>query len=93
MTIPTASHAPVPAQPALLWVFRRNFESITSEVDVTAAGACAVRTVPQWDPSLAIVERFDNPVDALRRHAEIARRLREIGWAVADHVPVRPAAA
>jgi hypothetical protein len=49
--------------------------------------------IPQWDTSLAVVQPFARAGDALRRHAEVARTLREIGWTVADHVPVQPLAA
>lgn len=94
MTTPVRSpRVPESSHPVLLWVFRRGVEAITCEVDVTRSGACEVRTIPQWDASLAMIETFTNPVDALRRHAEIATRLREIGWSVADHVPVQPVAA
>ena len=81
------------SRPVLLWVFRREFEAITCGVEVSASGRCAVRTVPQWDPSLAVIEPFECAGEALQRHAEVARRLREIGWVVADHVPVQQLAA
>ena len=87
---PQASEA---SRPVILWVFRRDFDAITCQVDVNASGGCEVRTVPQWNPSLALVEPFERPGDALQRHAEVARRLREIGWQVADHVPVPSLAA
>jgi hypothetical protein len=75
------------ARPVVRWVFRRNQEAITCEV-VNAAGTCEVRTVPAWNPALAVVEPFARPVDALQRHAEVAARLRDLGWGAADHVPV-----
>jgi hypothetical protein len=87
--VPQAS---VPSHPVLLWVFRRDFDAITCQVDVSASG-CEVRVIPQWDLSLAVVERFDRAGDALRRHAEVSSTLREIGWTLADHVPLRPLAA
>jgi hypothetical protein len=49
--------------------------------------------VPHWDTSLALVEPFESAGDALRRHAEVASRLREIGWSVADYVPMSALAA
>jgi hypothetical protein len=55
---------------------------------VNASGTCEVRTVPEWNPALAVVEGFDRAGDALQRHAEVAARLRELGWGAADHVPV-----
>ena len=94
--MPNMSHLPLSSdssRPVLLWVFRRDFEAITCGVDVSASGRCQVRTVPQWDPSLAMIEPFEHAGDALQRHAEVASRLREIGWVLADHVPVRALAA
>lgn len=76
------------ARPVLLWVFRKDYDAITCEVDVNSTGTCEVRTVPQWNTSLAVVEPFARPGDALRRHAEVAARLRDLGWASVDHVPV-----
>ena len=87
------SSAQVTSRSVLLWVFRRDFDAITCGVDVSASGTCEVRTVPHWDASLAVVEPFESAGDALRRHAEVASRLREIGWVVADHVPMQPMAA
>jgi hypothetical protein len=72
-------------RPVLRWIFQKNSDAITCEVDVHASGACEVRTVPQWDPSLALVEGFDRPVDALQRHAEVAARLRDLGWGTARY--------
>jgi hypothetical protein len=42
--------------------------------------------LPHWDPSSAVIEQFDAQTPALLRHAEVARRLRENGWMVIDHV-------
>ena len=80
------------SRPILLWVLRREFDAITLGVDISNCGRCEVHTVPHWDPSLALVEPFESAGDALRRHAEVASRLREIGWVVADHVPMAHAA-
>lgn len=80
-----ANSAPA-TRPVLQWVFRRNDEAITCQVDVNAAGNCEVRTVPEWNPALAVVEPFDRPGDALQRHAEVSARLRDLGWGAAEHV-------
>jgi hypothetical protein len=81
------------SRPVLLWVLRRDFDVITCGVDVNASGRCEVRTVPHSDPTLAVVEPFDNAGDALQRHAEVAYRLREVGWVVADRMAVAAQAA
>lgn len=87
----TTRSLPTPAasaRPVLLWVFRKDQDAITCEVEINAAGTCEVRTVPQWDPSLAVVEPFERAGDALQRHAEVAGRLRDLGWGAADHVSI-----
>ena len=81
------------SRPVLLWVLRRDFDVITCGVDVNASGRCEVRTVPHRDPSLAVIEPFASAGEALQRHAEVAYRLRETGWVVAERVPAPALAA
>ena len=81
---PRACHA----APVLRWIFCRDNAAMTCEVRMRRTGACEVAVVPHWDPSQTRVEPFDGPAQALHRHAEIARELREAGWVVLDHVPV-----
>lgn len=42
--------------------------------------ACIPRWVFHRGPEEATVEHFDAPASPLRRHAEIASRLRDNGW-------------
>ena len=65
----------------LRWVFHRGPDALTCAVE-TAGGRSSydVCILPHWDLSLATVEHFDAPASALRRHAEIASRLRLAGW-------------
>ena len=81
------------SRPVILWVLRRDFDVITCGVDVNASGRCEVRTVPHRDPSLAVIEPFESAGEALQRHAEVAYRLRETGWVVAERVPTPALAA
>jgi hypothetical protein len=62
------------------WVLHRHDETITCEVDLRSRRHCVVSVVPAWDAPAAVFEAFDDPGIALRRHAEMARRLREHGW-------------
>ena len=62
------------------WVFRRNDETLTCDVDISGGRCYEVYVVPHWDVSQAVVERFRAPLSAFERHAEIARRLRASGW-------------
>jgi hypothetical protein len=81
------THQPIPM---LRWVFRRNTQMLTCEVDA-ASRRWDVCLVPHWDVGGSVVERFETPLSALERHAEIARQLRAAGWAVVAYAP--PAAA
>lgn len=49
-------------------------------------GSYEVCVPPHWDPSSAVIERFDGATPALLRHEQLAGRLREAGWMVVDHV-------
>jgi hypothetical protein len=71
------------AEPAcmLRWVFQRGPEVLTCAVEKRGErSSFDVCVLPHWNLSHATIERFDAPASALRRHAEIASRLREAGW-------------
>ena len=79
----TNKPGPLSTEPAciLRWVFHRGPDALTCAVE--AAGGRSsydVCILPHWDLSVATVEHFDAPASALRRHAEIASRLRLAGW-------------
>jgi hypothetical protein len=69
----------------LRWVLQRDTKAITCQLDARNR-SYEVCVLPHWDPSAAIIERFDAPTPARFRHAEVARRLRENGWMVIDYV-------
>lgn len=71
----------------LCWVFRRGTATMTCEVDATAGPHFDVCVVPHWNVAASSIEQFDDPISAFERHADIARRLRESGWTVVNHVP------
>lgn len=64
----------------LRWVFRRENRAMTCEIDAKGNRAFDVCIVPHWDVSASSIERFDTAHAAFERHAELARRLGEIGW-------------
>ena len=65
----------------LRWVFQRGPETLTCAVeDRGTRSSYDVCVLPHWNLSDATVESFDAPASALRRHAEIAARLRSAGW-------------
>jgi hypothetical protein len=70
----------------LHWVLQRDANAITCQLDARGHRCYELCVLPHWDPSSAVIERFDAPRPALLRHAEIARRLRADGWIVIDHV-------
>ena len=71
----------------LRWVFCRNSETITCEVDAATDHHFEACLVPHWNVSASVVQPFDSLMSALWWHAEAARRLRESGWTLVDHVP------
>jgi hypothetical protein len=65
----------------LRWVFHRGPDALTCAVEASGRrSSYDVCVLPHWNLSEATVEHFDAPASALRRHAEIASRLRESGW-------------
>lgn len=71
------------AEPAciLRWVFHRGPDTLTCAVESDVNGSSYdVCVLPHWNLSGATVEHFEVPASALRRHAEIASRLRHAGW-------------
>jgi hypothetical protein len=86
MTSQTPDTQPVQDAPILLWVLQRGANAITCELDARDDRSYEVCVVPHWDPTAAVIERFATPEPALLRHADIAKRLRENGWIVIDHV-------
>lgn len=77
----------------LRWIFERDARALTCELDIRGDRGYDVSVVPHWDVSSSLIERFDAPGGAWLRHAEIARRLRESGWVLTDHVSADHAAA
>ena len=64
----------------LRWVFLRGTRAVTCEVRVNGKQSYDVCVVPHWDDSSSVVETFDRPASALRRHAEISKYFRQAGW-------------
>jgi hypothetical protein len=70
--------------PILRWTFQRNAATLTCAIDVADDQRFEVCVVPHWDVKSSVIERYDAPMTALERHAHIALKLREAGWAVTD---------
>jgi hypothetical protein len=66
-------------------VVQNEMKSITCQLDVRSDWSYELCVVPHWDPSAAVIERFDAPTPALLRHAEVTRHLRADGWTVIEH--------
>jgi hypothetical protein len=64
----------------LRWTFHLANQTLACDIRTTGSQSCAVCVVPFWNPKAATVENFNQPSGALRRHAEIAWRLRGAGW-------------
>lgn len=74
------------ATPIVRWVFQRDRETLTCGVDFTSQRSYEVCVVPHHDVNATVIESFDSSLSALKRHADIALRLREAGWSVMDRV-------
>jgi hypothetical protein len=72
----------------LKWILQRDSDAITCQLDARDARSYEVWIVPHWNPSSAVIEYYEAPTEAILRHAEVARSLREEGWMVIDHVAV-----
>jgi hypothetical protein len=86
MTPDTTFNAPTQTAPMLHWVLRQDTKAITCQLECRGNGSYELCVLPHWDPSSAVIERFDASTSALLRHAEVANRLRENGWMVIDRV-------
>ena len=89
MTLQTTHQDRAQSAPMLLWVLQSGANAITCELDARDDQSYEVCVVPHWDPSATVIERFQTPMLAVERHADIARRLRDNGWIVIDHVVPR----
>lgn len=64
----------------LRWIFVRRGRTLTCEIRVNGGRSYDVCVVPLWDVAASSIETYDEPGDALRRHAEVAFHLHETGW-------------
>jgi hypothetical protein len=70
----------------LRWVFQRENRLLTCQLDREGHQASyTLSLVPHWDVTDAVSETFDAGVNAFRRHAVIAERLRSEGWTLAAY--------
>lgn len=81
-----AHYATPVSEPVLCWIFKRETQALTCELDMHADRSCDVVILPHWDVKASLTEHYGALPQALMRHAEIARRLRDSGWSVAEHV-------
>ena len=65
----------------LRWIYLRGTRALTCEVRVFGK-TYDVSVVPHWDVSSSVIETFESPASALRRHAEIASSFRQAGWSM-----------
>jgi hypothetical protein len=91
--MPSTLGARRPADPSnvLRWTFLREGTALTCQVIARNLSSYDVRIVPMGDVSAACVETLGTVGLALRRHAEIAKGLRESGWQVVGRTAVTQA--
>ena len=63
------------------WTFRFGNDRLTCGVE-SDGRTYRLSVVPNGRDEAAMIETFASSADALRRHAELALRLREHGWTV-----------
>jgi hypothetical protein len=78
--------APRQHTPLVEGILQREAKSITCQREARGHRTHELCILPHWNPSAAVIERFDAPLPAMMRHAQLARDLREAGWRVTDHV-------
>jgi hypothetical protein len=66
----------------LRWTFENDEdETVTCELGLTGEDSdYELRVPPEWNPTGAAIERFDDALTAFQRHAMIERLLLDDGW-------------
>lgn len=76
--------------PLVHWEFERHNRHLTCGVSIAPdLPQYEVATTPLWTSEALVVERFDTPVGALQRHAQIVERLRHDGWTLSAYTNER----
>jgi hypothetical protein len=65
------------------WILCNGRAAIACAVEINPDRSFNVRIETGSTPSTELVERYPSAVDAMARHASLARSLRESGWFVA----------
>jgi hypothetical protein len=69
-----------PIRVLLQSILRQGTHILWCEVASRSRTQYELYVVPEWDMPAAVVEKFDNLADAVRRHAQLSWLLRESGW-------------
>jgi len=73
----------------LHWIFQRDGRTLSCSISIGDDLACTLHILPLWGGLAETIEKFTRPVDAIRRHAEVAFYLRESGWLLGGRSVVR----
>jgi hypothetical protein len=74
----------IAAIPVVHWTFQFGADRLTCSVE-GARSSYRVLLVPNGHADSALVETFDSSAAALQRHAALAARLRDRGWALVSY--------
>ena len=66
------------------WVLSTGRASVACEVEMNPDSSFHLRVVPSWQSGAQLVERFSTAVPAIKKHAQVAGALRDLGWTVTD---------
>jgi hypothetical protein len=61
-------------------ILNRGNQLLTCNVIPLDRHGFGVQVVPLWDQSSSVIEQYASAAAAVRRHAELSWRLRQIGW-------------
>jgi hypothetical protein len=86
MTPHPSGNPSVERRPMMPWMLQRGKNAITCRLDARGKRSYELCVLPHWDPSSAIIERFDASTSAFMRHAKVASLLRENGWMVINQI-------
>ena len=82
--------APEPATVCVVrWVLSTGRASVACEVEMNPDASFDLRVVPSWRTGATLVERFSTAVPAIKKHAQVAGALRDLGWTVTDRATFR----
>ena len=67
----------------LRWIFHRDNARLVCQLD--GGRSFTLSLIPHGSMAAAVVEKFDDGLQAFRRHAAIVTQLRQFGWTLESY--------